>query len=230
MNVKRAAIALALISIVLVSFAALMYQQKIFKFAVAHDPTHRLQIHSSISSYNAITIDEYCIFAFTPSINVQTINGQAAIANATRDRIVDYVRINPGVQFRAICSSLCLPIGLAQYHLGVLIKSGLVSFVRDGRYKRFFISGRFSKQQMAAICLLRHRTARRIIEALMCKHQISHGRLAGEVSITSQALSWQMKSICTSEFILQTNDGLRVVYQLDKSAMSQLRTYLAIIN
>ena len=230
MNVKRAVIALALISIVIGSFAALMYQQKIFKFAVAQDPTHRLQIHSGIRSYNAITIDEYCTLAFTPSINVQTINGQAAIANVTRNRIVDYVSINPGVQFRAICSSLCLPIGLAQYHLGVLIKSGLISFVRDGRYKRFFVSGRFSKRQMAAICLLRHRTARRIIEALMCKHRLSHGRLAGEVSITSQALTWQMKSICSSEFVLQANDGLRVIYHLDESATSQLRTYLAIVN
>lgn len=229
MNAKRAAIALALISIVIGSFAALMYQQKTFKFALAQDPTHRLQIYSGIRSYNAITIDEYCTLAFTPSIDVQTINGQAAIANATRDRIVDYVSINPGVQFRAICSSLCLPIGLAQYHLGVLIKSGLVSFVRDGRYKRFFVSGRFSKRQMAAICILRHRTARRIIEALMCKHQMSHGRLAGEVSITSQALTWQMKSICTSEFILQTNDGLRVIYKLNESAISQLKTYLAIV-
>ena len=230
MNVKRAAIAVALICIVIGSFAALMYQQKIFKFTYSGLQVRELKVHSGLRSYRAITIDEYCTLAFTPSINVQTINGQAAIANATRDRILDYVSVNPGVQFRAICSGLCLPIGLAQYHLGVLIKSGLVSFVRDGRYKRFFISNKFSKRQMATICLLRHRTARRIIEVLMCKRQLSHGRLACEVSITSQALTWQMKSLCNTEFVLQANDGLKVIYQLDESAMPQLRTYLAIVN
>jgi hypothetical protein len=64
--------------------------------------------------------------------------------------------------------------------LGVLVRSGLVSFVRDGRYKRFFAAKRFSKRETAAICLLRHKTAKKILEALLCRGQLSHGKLADE--------------------------------------------------
>jgi predicted transcriptional regulator len=71
-------------------------------------------------------------------------------------QIYDYINQNPGIQFRAICAGLTLPVGLAQYHIGVLVKSGLVSFVRDGKYKRFFASKKFSKKQIAAIIMCEH--------------------------------------------------------------------------
>ena len=44
--------------------------------------------------------------------------------------------------------------------------------IRDGRYKRFFVSKRFSKREMLAICLLRHKTTRRIIEVLLQINEI----------------------------------------------------------
>jgi predicted transcriptional regulator len=133
---------------------------------------------------------------------------------------------NPGVSFRAICSALCLPVGLAEYHLGVLIRSGLISFVRDGRYKRFFVAKRFSKREMLAICLLRHKTPKRIMEILLCKKELAHGKLAVDVSISSQALTWHMKTLANTEFIVQFNDGLKTIYRLDESPEPQLRTYL----
>jgi predicted transcriptional regulator len=114
--------------------------------------------------------------------------------------------------------------------LGVLVRSGLVSFVRDGRYKRFFAAKRFSKRETAAICLLRHKTAKRILEALLCRGQLSHGKLADEVAITSQALTWQMKTLGKTEFVLQVNEGLKTIYMLDNSREPQLRAYLEIVN
>ena len=231
LSVKRVVIAFALILIVIGCFAAQMYQQKIFKYSYSEEPVRRLQVYLGITSLKAITIDEYCMLSFPTSLTVQATNaGQSSFTNSTRNQIYDFINENPGVQFRAVCAGLCLPVGLAQYHLGVLIKAGLVSFVRDGRYKRFFISKRFSKRDMATISLLRHKTAKRIIEALLCKKQLSHGKLANEVSITSQALTWQMKSLRNTEFVLQVNEGLKTIYLLDESSEPLLRTYLAIVN
>ena len=143
--------------------------------------------------------------------------------------IYDFISGNPGVSFRAICAGLCLPVGLAEYHLGVLVRSGLVSFVRDGRYKRFFVAKRFSKRDMAAICLLRHTTAKKILETLIFRKQLSHGKLADEVCITSQALTWQMKTLGKTEFVLQVNEGLKTIYSLDDSCEPKLKAYLAVV-
>jgi predicted transcriptional regulator len=166
-----------------------------------------------------------------PIVNVYApLVGQTPPVNSTRMEIFNYINANPGVQFRAVCTGLTLPVGLVQYHLGVLVKSGLVSFVRDGKYKRFFVSKKFSKKQVAVITLLRHKTAKRIFEVLLNKKQLSHGKLADELCITSQALTWQMKSLKNTKFVLQVNDGLKTVYSINESAQPVLETSLAFIN
>jgi predicted transcriptional regulator len=204
---KRAIFAFVLASIVLVSFAALMQQQK------------------------GVTTDHYYLLAFptasfTADINA---NSQTPFNNSTRTQIYNYIEGNPGVQFRGVCAALSLPVGLAQYHLGILVKSGLVSFIRDGRYKRFFPSKKFSRKQMLTISLLRHETAKRILEALLNKKQMSHGELAREVSITSQALTWQMKCLGKTEFITQANEGLKTIYSIDEASAPLLTQYLALV-
>jgi predicted transcriptional regulator len=206
---KRAIFAFILASIILVSFAALLQQQK---------------------NFQPITTSPYYLLALPTSFSVNgNANSQAAFNNGTRTQIYNYIEGNPGVQFRGICATLSLPVGLAQYHLGVLIKAGLVSFIRDGRYKRFFLSKKFSRKEMLTISLLRHKTAKRILEALLNKKQMSHGELACEVSITSQALTWQMKRLGKTEFVLQTNEGLRTIYSLDEASAPRLMQYLALV-
>jgi predicted transcriptional regulator len=206
---KRALLAFVLASIVLVSFAALLQQQK---------------------SLQVVTTNPCCLLALPASFSVNGgANSQPSFNNGTRTQIYNYIASNPGVQFRGICAALSLPVGLAQYHLGILIKAGLVSFIRDGRYKRFFLSKKFSRKQMLTISLLRHKTARKILEALLNKKQLSHGELACEVSITSQALTWQMKRVGKTQFVLQTNEGLKTIYSLDENSTPMLMQYLALV-
>jgi predicted transcriptional regulator len=204
---KRALIAFALASIIVVSFAAVLQQQR---------------------NFQEVTANPYCLLAL-PTSFVNFANSQSTFNNGTRTQIYNYIENNPGVQFRGVCAGLSIPVGLAQYHLGVLIKAGLVSFIRDGRYKRFFPSKKFSRKEMLTISLLRHKTARKILEALLDKKQLSHGELANEVSITSQALTWQMKRVGKTQFVLQTNEGLKTIYSLDENSTSTLIQYLALV-
>jgi hypothetical protein len=229
---KRTVIGLVLAAIVLGSFAALLHQQKSFAFSLPSTQNCLVQIYSGIPSLRAVTTDPYCMLALPPAI----VNFTPSVAannqmpfNNTRTQIYNYIESNPGVQFRGICAGLCIPVGLAQYHLGVLIKAGLVSFIRDGRYKRFFPAKKFSRKEMLTICLLRHKTARKIFEALLNKKQLSHGELAGEVSITSQALTWQMKRVGKTRFVLQTSEGLKTIYSLDENLTPALTRYLALV-
>lgn len=209
---KRAVIAFALASIIIVSFVAVLQQQRNFP-EVAAKPYCLLALPTSFVK-------------FTPNFSA---NSQTPLNNGTRTQIYNYIEGNPGVQFRGVCAGLSIPVGLAQYHLGVLIKAGLVSFIRDGRYKRFFPAKKFSRKEMLTIALLRHKTARRILEALLDKKQLSHGELADEVSITSQALTWQMKRVGKTQFVMQTNEGLKTIYSLDENSTPNLTRYLALV-
>ena len=181
---------------------------------------------SSLAGWNP---DQYFLTALSPITTVET-SASSILTNTTCSQIYNYIDANPGIQFRAICTGLCLPVGLVQYYVAGLTKAGLVSFIRDGKYKRFFASKRrFSKREMAAFSLLRHKTARRIVEVLLCKKQQSHCRLASEVSVTSQALTWQMKSLRSTKFIFCVNDGLKTVYFLDESSVPLLESCLALV-
>jgi predicted transcriptional regulator len=207
--------------------AASLYQQKNFHFSLSPQGDN-LQI-SGFAGLQSVNINQITLLAL-PAFSALAIEvNQPSAVNSTRMQIYDYINANPGVQFRGICAGLILPVGLAQYHLGILVKSGLVSFVRDGKYKRFFVSKKFSKKQIAAINMLRHKTAKRIFKVLLNKKQLSHGKLADELAISSQALTWQMKSLRNTKFVMQVNDGLKIVYSIDQSSMSLLETSMAIV-
>jgi hypothetical protein len=94
------------------------------------------------------------------------------INNSTRTEVYDFIIGNPGIQFRGICTGLCVAVGTAEFHLGVLKKAGLISFVRDGRYKRFFAAKKFSAKEIKLICLLRHETLREIIKIIMVEKTV----------------------------------------------------------
>jgi predicted transcriptional regulator len=226
--VKRVTIGLSLVLIVVGCFAAQMHQQRLFSCGYTQQPAPRLQIYLSIGSLKDATVDPFSMLAFYPSTMMQT-STQSVLDNATRAEIYNYIDENPGIQFRAICAELCLPVGLVQYYLAVLTKAGAISYIRDGKYKRFFVSKRFSKREMTAISLLRHKTVKKIVQVLLCKKELSHCRLACEVSVTSQALTWQMNSLRSTKFILQVNDGLKTIYYLNKSSAPLLKKYLAVI-
>jgi len=229
LTLKRVIIAFALASIILVSFAALLHQQKSFTFSVTSTSPYLVHVYSGIPSLRAITTDQYCLLALPTTCFSVSNTSQAPFNNGTRTQIYNYIEGNAGVQFRGICAALSLSVGLAQYHLGVLVKAGLVSFIRDGRYKRYFLSKKFSKKEMLTISLLRHKTARRILEVLLNRKHMSHGELACEVSITSQALTWQMKRLGKTEFVLQANEGLRTIYSLDENSAPLLIQYLTLV-
>jgi DNA-binding transcriptional ArsR family regulator/biotin operon repressor len=217
---KQATIALALILIIAGCYAASAYPQNVsFQGYTLLNPNSGSFDKTALLAIPMLT-------AYTPTVG----QPPPTPTNSTRMEIYNYVNANPGVQFRAICAGLTLPVGLVQYHLRVLLKSGLVSFVRDGKYKRFFVSKKYTKKQIAAITALRHKTAKRIFEVLLNKKQLSHGKLADELCISSQALTWQMKSLRRTKYVLQVNDGLKTVYSIDQNAQPLLETSLAIIN
>lgn len=170
--------------------------------------------------YNLLTFPTftYCLPAFlTPFVLDAEVMERLVpvLANSTRLEIYDFIKSNPGVQFRGICNELGLSIGLAQFHLGVLKKAGLISFIRDGRYKRYFESKKFSQKEMGIISLLRHETARSILKAMLDRKEISHSELASRLSITSQGLTWQMNRLKKAGVVQNSKDGMKVTYSLE---------------
>jgi DNA-binding transcriptional ArsR family regulator len=208
MRFTRALLAISLTLIIVCSLAASIQRQK---------------ETDAILKYSAWT-DLLCPSALTSpigySITATLAEKSPLPVNATRTTIFNFVSANPGVQFRAICSSLGLSIGVVQFHLAVLQKAGLVVSIRKGKYKRFFQAGKFSRRQMETIATLRLNTVRDILRALLGKQKVSHHELAVEVRISSQGLTWQMNRLRASGLVEETRDGLNVTYNLPQMQVS----------
>jgi predicted transcriptional regulator len=171
---------------------------------------------------NTLTVNSTNL-AITPAFSSQIVFGdiakeaQAAVANnSTRAAVYNFVVANPGIQFRGICIGLGIAIGTAEFHLGILKKAGLISFVRDGKYKRFFATKIFSAKEMTLISLLRHGTVRQILRTLLAEKTVSHGKLASKLSITSQGLTWQINRLREREIIQETHTANKVTYSINE--------------
>ena len=197
MKLSRTLIGVCLILIVAVSFATLIQRQQNATLLVA----------TSGSTFLAT-------FKLEANVAERPAN---VFNNSTRAEIYDFIKANPGVQFRGICNQLGISIGLAEFHLGVLTKAGLISFFRDGRYKRFFESKKFSQKQMKLISLLRHDTIRNIIKTMLEGKQASHSELSCQLAITSQGVTWQMNRLKKDDLIQESKDGMKITYSLENA-------------
>jgi len=148
----------------------------------------------------------------------------------TRTTIFNCIRDNPGFHFRAIADALKMPIGVLEYHLGLLTSRGLVSEHKDGRFRRYFESKKFTETEMKIISVLRHRVSGMILIALLRRPGTRHKDLASQVNVSSQALSWQMKRLEGLKLVRRNFDGLRVNYSLDETLHAIVDRYAFEVN
>jgi predicted transcriptional regulator len=189
-----------LVLIILFSFiVTLVHQTKIPNFS-----------GFSSATINPLTIPTPLSLRATFFDNIFPLN------QSTRLEVYNFVKANPGVHFRGICSGLGISIGVAQYHLGVLTKTGLISFFQDERYKRYFNSKSFGTKEIQVISVLRHKTAGKILRILSEKRSIAHSDLASKLEISSQALSWQMRRLRKMDIVDSVTESMKVNYSINE--------------
>jgi len=59
----------------------------------------------------------------------------------TRERIVEYLRVNPGAHYSAMAKDLELPHGVLTHHINMLETQEMVFSKQDRSYRRFFLDG-----------------------------------------------------------------------------------------
>lgn len=193
-----------------------------------------LSITSSSSSLTA----EYSKLSNTETLfttkllitDVYSVDHKNLLNQSTRFEIYSYVLDNPGVYFRDICRNLGKPVGVVQYHLQTLTSAGLLASFRDGRYKRYFETGRFNKKEIEAISILKHETAGKILRFLYDRRSIPHTKLARELNISSQALTWQIKRLKELGFVESESNFNRIEYYIPENKELCLEHCFKLIN
>jgi len=133
---------------------------------------------------------------------------------STRTEILGFISNNPGIYLRGVSEEMGLALGDVQYHLGILVRDGEIVDRRDGRYRRFFESGRYSETEQRVISLLRQGTTGRILLKLAGEQSATHMELAAMLGMTSQAVTWQMTRLRSMGIVELTSMTSGRAYQL----------------
>jgi len=170
------------------------------------------------------------VFSTPLMLGIGFVKDSNPLNQSTRIEIYNYVKNNPGVHLRGICSGLGISIGVAQYHLQLLTQVGLLCFRRYGRYKRYFKSGMFDEVAMKLVSFLRHGTAGRILTILLEERTLSHSCLASRLGISSQALTWQIDRLRGVELIDTATHGAKVRYLLSEEGAVLVKKYRVLVS
>lgn len=187
--------------------------------------------HNQLHKIPNVNVEGAAVFSALSLLNIRSQNEVSNLLNqSTRMSIYSFVEDNPGLHFRALATSLNLPIGVLQYHLDLLVSKGLLSTYQDGRYKRYFKSKSFSETAMKVISILRNGTSGKILAYLFLKPQTTHKDLATRLHISSQALSWQMRRLEKMGFVKRNAVGLNVKYSLDETIYTTVSQYNVLLD
>jgi len=106
-----------------------------------------------------------------------------------REAIAGYVSTTPGAHFSKVRDDLQLGTGEAQHHLRRLVAADAVESHRDGDYRRFFPTGRFSGFEKRALGYLRRDTARGMVVELLRDPSATGGDLAAALDVSRSTVS-----------------------------------------
>ncbi|WP_101296212.1 winged helix-turn-helix transcriptional regulator [Halegenticoccus soli] len=127
-----------------------------------------------------------------------------------RDAILGYLATTPGAHFSKLRDDLKLGTGETQHHLRRLLSDGAIESRRDGDYRRFFPSNRFSEFEQVALGYLRRNTPRGMLILLLRDPDATGSDLAAALDVSRATVSTYAKEL-EDAGLLSREDGYAVV-------------------
>jgi predicted transcriptional regulator len=126
-----------------------------------------------------------------------------------RDAIVGYLAATPGAHFSKLRDDLQLGTGETQHHLRRLETAGTIEHRKDGEYKRYFPTDRFSDFEQRALGYLRRGTPRKMLIALLRDPDSSGGDIAETAGVSRSTISKYAAEL-ESAGLLSRTDGYEI--------------------
>ncbi len=118
-----------------------------------------------------------------------------------RGRIYEYVKVNPGVNFSQILRYFDLNNGTLTYHLNVLEREKYVKSIRDGVYRRYYLTGTHVDEEHLSD--VKHR----ILKVVHDFPGISQSNIAKLIGASRRLVNYHIKALEGQEVIEITREG-----------------------
>jgi len=143
--------------------------------------------------------------------------GAGSAGAAVHALVLDFVRRYPGVHVRAVERELDLSSRLAAYHLEQLEGEGRVQCVHETGFARYFPAvgkPRWSKDDVAFLCLMRRAAALRITLLLAAEGALGRAELGERLALARASVSYHLGQLVDAGLVASGLEGRRRLYRL----------------
>ena len=134
--------------------------------------------------------------------------------NSNKERILRFIKDNPGCYLRQIRNELDLSMGSVQYHSYQLQKVGKITSTRQGLYKLHFQSGTFQDHEKTLLQVLNQETPREIILLIIEQGNPTQTDIVKRLGISAPSINWQVRRLIDLNLIEEVREGKYKRYKL----------------
>jgi predicted transcriptional regulator len=136
---------------------------------------------------------------------------------AVHAQVLAFVKRYPGVHVRAVERELRLSSRLAAYHLEQLEGEGRVQCVHETGFSRYFPAvgrPRWSKEDVAFLCLMRRTAALRITLLLAAQGPMGRADLGQRLDLARASMSYHLGQLLDAGVVASDQEGRKLLYRL----------------
>lgn len=130
-----------------------------------------------------------------------------------RRRIHRTIRRDPGLNATQIHGAVGGGWSTVVFHLRKLSDASLVTVVRDGRHRRFFLPGHTSPNEMAKLSVLCNPATKSAYEHLRAHPGMSRTRLARRMGMSVPGALWHLERLEENGLATRRTEGRTVLYE-----------------
>ena len=126
--------------------------------------------------------------------------------SSNTERVLQFIRDNPGVHLRQIKKELHVSLGTIQYHLSVLENSGRIISERLYFRRTYFPMGVFKKNERNILKILKRDNLKAILLFIMEKQNPTQTDIANGLGFSNSTASRLLKYMIDHEIICEIRD------------------------
>lgn len=124
-----------------------------------------------------------------------TMTRNEILMNENRNRIYEFIKMNPGAYFYRIVRELQLSNHIVTWHLNMLIKFTFVQFEYIGRNKVYFVEGAYFREAEFGY-YVNHQKCRKIIQCLLANPDgLNKTSIADEIDVHYNTVTKYLKKL-----------------------------------
>lgn len=135
------------------------------------------------------------------------ISRDEILDNATRRRIVEAVRAEPGIHFRGLKRRLDVGRGILQHHLDKLVQAGYLAEHGAEAYRCYFAQGQVDRRVMEVADRLRADGARAVLDAVRHRPGSSLTEVAEAADVSASTAGYHLDKLAEAGLVHKARNG-----------------------